>query len=80
MKKFDVKVKVCFQGIFKVQADSESEAYKIVRDNAFVMRGEIGAGTANVFKDGIFPGIFDWDWPNHSDEMIINQPSKISRK
>jgi hypothetical protein len=77
MKKYDVTVQVTFQGVFNVQANSKAEAHEIVSRHAFVMRGEIGAGTKNIFEgydDEI--GIYDWEWPCHADLKNIKSIKK----
>jgi hypothetical protein len=76
MEKYKVKVKVEFIGDFFVQANSSIEARQIVEQNAFVMRGEIGAGTKNIFKDEKATGIYDWEWPSHADTKKIISISK----
>ena len=76
MRKYKVKVKVEFIGDFFVQANSSDEAREIVNLHAFVMRGEIGAGIENIFKDEKATGIYDWQWPSHADTKKIISISK----
>lgn len=62
--------------IFFVQANSSIEARQIVEQNGYVMRGEIGAGNVNVFRDKNTSGIYNWEWPSHADSKKIISISK----
>lgn len=78
MNKYEVQVRVEFTGKFFVQASNAVEANQIVKENGFVMRGEIGAGTENIFENEDSPGIYNWEWPCHADEKRIISIKKKS--
>jgi len=77
MKKYRIDTEIRFLGTFKVQANSKEEAIKIVQDNIFVMRGEIGCAPVNIFEGEDSEGIYNWDWPNHGELFTDQYKSKL---